>query len=264
MAKYKNNRKLKVNHYISQNFIFLGILLISFLILWNYLEFFNMYVLLFIRLGSVLLILNVYFLAKQLIKVGKIVKRSYYDKFNWFKYATFGLFTLIILIVFLLLPSPNELKNNSTEQLVNLSPFNPLYLGENTSSVSDLIADINFTSFESNESVFYKDDCTKLVEEAITQYEIKSRIDVNGNILSSEIFTKHKDAINYANKYVSSKFYGNRFCENNLTEIKTYVIQFDTLSGNAMAYDKVTSARFCGNVNGNYKLIQVKSFCSIY
>jgi len=45
--------------------------------------------------------------------------------------------------------------------------------------------------------------------------------------------------------------------QKNITEIKTYIIQFTSSSPNAMV-DKVTSYKFCGKINDTWKLINDK------
>jgi hypothetical protein len=255
-------KNTEINHDISQGSIILGILLFSFLIIWNYLEFFNSFVFLFIKLGSVLLIINIYMLYKQGKKNLFLMKKYYYDKYNWFKYMTYGVLLIFLLIIFIQLPSKEDLKKYSTEQLINLSKFNPIYFGENSSSFSDIYDNINFSSFSnvtstsSNSNFFKVDECTRLVNEYIELTEIKSQVSVSGSILSSKIFSNKQDALNYAEKYASSSnIVGNDFCENFIGDIKTYIIQFSTSSPNAIK-DKVTGYQFCGKINDDWKLVK--------
>ncbi len=247
--------KVKVNHDVTQNSIILGIFIFSFVIIWNYLNFFNNFVFLFIKLGSVLLLINIYLLYRQSKSFWKVIKRTYYDRYDWFKYSVYGIVVIILLIVFLNLPSQEELENKPVEQLINLSPFNPIYFGENITSVTEIV---NFSSLTSNSTYFQEDECRTLVNDAIELREIKSSIDINGRIISNEIFSTPREALDYAEKYATASYYvKDTFCETNIDEINTFIVQYTTNSPNAIA-DKSTNGMFCAKINGEWKLIEDK------
>ncbi len=137
--KEKYFRRSRINHYLLQNLSLLFVLSFSFYILWNYLKFLNNFLILFIKLGSFLLILNTYFLCKQLIKVFEIIKTNYYERYIWFRYMIFFICALILSFLFLHISSLENTNKNSPKQIINLSKFNPFYL--NGSNISKLFKD---------------------------------------------------------------------------------------------------------------------------
>lgn len=146
MSKHSYYKNLKINHDVSQSSILLAAFIFSFFILWNYLDFFNTFVFLFIKLGSILLLINIYLLYRQGKKFCIAIKKNYFDRYNWFKYVTYSILILILLMIFLQLPSQEDLKTQSPEQLVNFSKINPIYLNDNSTNMSSIFKDVNLTS----------------------------------------------------------------------------------------------------------------------
>ena len=122
-------------HRFLSNILYFLVSFIFSLIIYDNISFFNRYNLLFLRIGSVLLLIGVYFSFKYLYYVIKQIRNRHYNLSRGYK-VVIALVTIVILLLIYLNPAPVITKIGSATSKVELSRFNPF-------SVAELAGDTN-------------------------------------------------------------------------------------------------------------------------
>lgn len=126
------------SHKLFMDFLYLIISIIFSAILYKNIDFFNQYILIFLKVGSLLLLGGIFFIGFYLIRICKQIRNKHHNLSNGYK-VIIAIIVIMVLVVILYNPSAMTTKIKKLSDSISLANFNPFVsskLVSNTNIIS--------------------------------------------------------------------------------------------------------------------------------